>query len=90
MEQLHILISGLVQGVFFRQSTQNYAKKHLIKGFVRNLDDGRVEALFQADEKTLKKALIWCKKGPENARVYGVDVVWSEKTKDYDSFSIRY
>jgi acylphosphatase len=70
-----ILVSGRVQGVCFRQSTKNKAKKFGILGTARNLDDGRVEIIAQAEAETLGPFIEWCHKGPIAARVDHVEQI---------------
>jgi len=84
----HVYISGRVQGVFFRANTLRVARSLGLKGFVRNLPDGRVEAVFEGEEEAVKKAIEWCHRGPPLARVVKVEVRWEEPRGDYDDFYI--
>ncbi len=68
----HIIISGIVQGVWFRQSTADMANALSLAGWVRNLSGGEVEAFFEGEEEIVQKALLWCEKGPPKAVVEGV------------------
>jgi len=86
----HVYISGIVQGVFFRASTLRVAKQLGLKGFVRNLPDGRVEAVFEGEEENVKKAIEWCKRGPPLARVDKVEVIWEEPKGEFENFHIRW
>lgn len=70
----HVLISGRVQGVFFRESTRRRADTLGLSGFVRNLPDGRVEAHFVGDEHAVRSALEFVRRGPPSARVDDVQV----------------
>ena len=74
----HLWIEGRVQGVFFRASTRQKAQTLGIDGWVRNLPDGRVEAVFEGDEGDVGKAVSWCHRGPRSARVEDVDISWEE------------
>ena len=74
MRRVKVIISGRVQGVYFRYFTVRKAKELGVVGSVRNLDDGRVEAIAQADEAVLKKFIAWCHKGPATARVDKVEL----------------
>ncbi|MCF7987916.1 MAG: acylphosphatase [Methylovulum sp.] len=74
MRRVKILVSGRVQGVYFRLFTQNKAKHFDIKGSVRNLADGRVEIIAEADALIMEKFIKWCNKGPITARVDHVEV----------------
>lgn len=78
MKRYHIFVSGRVQGVFFRANTVGTADRLGIKGWVRNLRDGRVEIVAEGDEEKLKEFVNWLKKGPILAKV--VDIVIEEET----------
>lgn len=86
----HVLISGHVQGVFFRASTQRQASICGVKGWVRNLPDGQVEALFEGDQAAVERVLAWCRTGPANAYVSDVDVRYEAYRGEFTSFSVRY
>jgi len=73
-QTVNLLISGRVQGVCFRRFTKNKAKQLDIKGTVKNLDDGRVEVVAQAEEPALNVFIKWCHKGPITARVDKVEI----------------
>ena len=75
---LHVYIEGLVHGVGFRYATRREAVSNELTGWVKNLPDGRVEALFQGDKRALERMLLWCKEGPVHARVARVDVAWED------------
>jgi acylphosphatase len=86
----HVLVSGRVQGVFFRSETKYEAKKLRVKGWVRNLPDGRVEAVFEGEEGSVKELVEFCRGGPSGARVTGIDVVWEDYSGEFEGFEIRY
>jgi len=86
----HVLVSGRVQGVFFRSETQDEAIRQGVTGWVRNLSDGRVEAVFEGEKERVDKLIEFCKKGPPGARVKNVNVTWKDYTGEFKSFSIRY
>lgn len=86
----HVIISGRVQGVFFRMETRRMAHLIGVKGWVRNMIDGRVEAVFEGDEEKVLSILKWCGQGPLNADVTGTEVGWEPFSGEYDSFDIRY
>jgi len=86
----HVFVSGMVQGVFFRSETQYEAKKRGVKGWVRNLPDGRVEAVFEGEEEKVKELINFCKHGPPGARVTSVEVRWENYTGEFKNFEIRY
>jgi len=86
----HLYISGRVQGVFFRDSVQRLARKLKVVGWVRNLPDGRVEAVFEGDEENVKRMIEFCKRGPPAARVDDVKVIWEKPSGEFDDFEIRW
>jgi acylphosphatase len=74
----HVHISGLVQGVSFRWYAIQHARRAGVGGWVRNVPDGRVEAVFEGPSDAVTALVEWCHEGPSSARVTGVDVVWEE------------
>ncbi|MEM3596687.1 MAG: acylphosphatase [Candidatus Bathyarchaeia archaeon] len=86
----HVFVSGRVQGVFFRSETAYEAKKRGVKGWVRNLPDGRVEAIFEGEEKNVEELIKFCKRGPPGARVTNVEVLWERPTGEFKDFEIKY
>ena len=87
---VHVLISGRVQGVFFRANTKQQAEMFGLSGWVRNTNDGKVEAIFEGEEEMLDKIIKWCYKGPPLSKVEKVDVKKQEPTNEFEDFSIRY
>lgn len=73
----HVFISGLVQGVYFRDSARRLALREGVGGWIRNLPDGRVEAVFVGPRAAVERLVEWCHHGPPAARVERVDVEWS-------------
>lgn len=88
MQQLHVFVSGYVQGVGFRQFVKSEARKHSIHGWVRNLPDGRVEAMLQGEKKILEELLMTIKKGPFLAEVKDISVTWEEAEIQFSDFQI--
>ncbi len=88
-KQVHLNISGFVQGVFFRASAQQAARKLDLSGFVRNLPDGSVEIIAEGDEPLLNRLVEWCRKGPPGARVDEVTVDWKSAENRFKGFNIR-
>jgi acylphosphatase len=86
----HIFVSGRVQGVFFRSETQDEALRHGLTGWVRNLPDDRVEAVFEGDRDKIEKLIQFCKRGPPGARVTKVEVTWEDYTGQFKSFTVRF
>lgn len=89
MVRVHLYITGIVQGVFYRQTTKKQATELGLKGWVRNLDDGRVEALVEGEEEKVNQLIKWSHRGPENARVEKVDIEDEDYTGEFVDFSIR-
>ena len=86
----HIFVSGRVQGVFFRSETKREADKRNVKGWVRNLYDCRIEAVFEGEEEVVKKVIEFCRKGPPHARVKDVEVKWEDCKGEFRGFRIKW
>jgi acylphosphatase len=86
----HVWVNGRVQGVFFRSETQEEARKRGVKGWVRNLPDGRVEAVFEGEETLVNELIEFCKRGPPGAKVTSIKVVMENYTGEFKDFVIRY
>ena len=89
IKQVHLIISGYVQGVLFRANAQNAARKLQLSGFVHNLPDGSVEIVAEGEEAILNRLIEWCWKGPPAARVEHVAVSWHDATHKFSGFSVR-
>lgn len=85
----HLWISGTVQGVFYRLSTQEKARRLGVNGWVRNLADGRVEAVVVGPPSQVQSLIEWCKDGPDRARVEAVAVEEEPNSTPYDDFDVR-
>lgn len=83
-----VAISGRVQGVFFRYETAQRARSRALAGWVRNLSDGKVEAVFEGPEESVESIIRWCHQGPSLAEVESVEVAWEEPSGD-SGFSVR-
>ncbi len=90
MVRAHVIIDGRVQGVFFRYATREEANGLGVKGWVKNRRDGRVEAVFEGDESSVRKMVEWCHQGPPHAVVNKVDLNWEEFSGEFGGFDIRY
>jgi acylphosphatase len=84
----HVLIDGRVQGVNFRAHTREQARASGVKGWVKNLDDGRVEAVFEGSREAVQRVVGWCYGGPSPARVERVEVEWEQPTGEERDFRI--
>lgn len=89
-KRAHVFIRGRVQGVSFRYYTVQEAQRNGVTGMVRNLPDGRVEAVFQGPEEDVRHMLTWCHRGSPAATVDNVEVSWEEPREDTRGFHVRY
>ncbi len=78
--QAHVFVSGRVQGVYFRANTRDQARKRDVDGWVKNLDDGRVEATFEGEPDAVESMIEWCREGSPAAEVSDVSVFEAEPT----------
>lgn len=88
MPQVHLLISGRVQGVFFRMHTHKKATALKLTGRVKNLADGRVEVFAEGPAGALEALVDWCHQGPPAAQVENVEVAWLDGENRYRDFRI--
>ncbi|NQE35286.1 acylphosphatase [Microcoleus asticus] len=86
--RVRLFVSGLVQGVGYRYSTMNQAKYFGLSGWVRNLPDGRVEAVFEGDKKAVEGMIDWCRGGPTGATVSELVLEYEDPEGDR-TFEIR-
>lgn len=89
LARLRMIISGRVQGVFFRQSAADQAQGLGLTGFARNLPDGSVEIVAEGARRNLEMLLTWARQGPRRARVDGVRVEWGDFQGQFGGFAIR-
>jgi acylphosphatase len=85
-----VLVSGRVQGVLFRARTIQKAVRQSVNGWVRNLPDGRAEAVFEGEKEAVDMMVDFCREGPRGAMVLGVDVKWEPFTGEFKDFKIRH
>lgn len=90
MSRVHLLISGRVQGVTFRASTKRKAQSLELKGWVRNTDDGKVEAVIEGEKEKIEELIEWAERGPRLADVENIKINWKEGKNKFDEFQIRY
>ncbi|QYJ16993.1 Acylphosphatase [Rubrobacter xylanophilus DSM 9941] len=88
-KRVHVYVSGRVQGVFFRDSTRERARRLGVSGWVRNLPDGRVEAVFEGESGDVDEMVRWCHEGPPHARVESVEVEEEPVSKSSEGFEVR-
>jgi acylphosphatase len=84
--RVHVFVNGRVQGVFFRQKTKRQAERLGVTGWVRNLPDGRVEAVFEGEEQVVKELEEYCHHGPSSAIVTKVDSIWESYRGEFSDF----
>ena len=89
MVRARLFISGTVQGVGYRWSAHREAASRGLRGWVRNLDDGRVEALVQGPKEEVEAMVAWCFRGPSGASVSGIDVRHEDAKDDLQGFEVR-
>ena len=88
-ERAHVRVSGQVQGVFFRDSTRKKAEELGLAGWVRNLPDGQVEAVFEGPSREVREMVRWCEEGPQHASVENVDKDFESAGGDLEGFEVR-
>lgn len=89
MAKVHVLISGIVQGVFFRHYTKVRADELGVKGWVKNRMNGKVEGVFEGEKEKVEELIRWCNHGPSGAKVTEVDVEWEDYRDEFSRFSIE-
>ena len=86
-KSLRVYITGTVQGVFFRGFVKENAEKYNVKGFVRNLEDGRVEVFLEGNSDDVNKMIEICKTGPKHSQIRNVELK-EEKFQDFKTFKV--
>ncbi len=89
-KRIRAIVSGLVQGVWFRRHTVEWANELGLKGFARNLPDGSVEVVAEGSEAALKKLVEKLKLGPPAAKVEKIDVKWENPKNEFSNFETRH
>jgi acylphosphatase len=89
MVRAHLLIDGRVQGVFYRGSCREEARRKGLSGWVRNLSDGRVEAVLEGTPERVEEMIRWCYRGPEEAQVTNIEVTYEPLKDRLEGFEIR-
>jgi acylphosphatase len=90
MKRNHIYVRGIVQGVYFRHNTMIQAEELGLKGWVRNLNDGRVEIICEGDDESVDEFTAWCSKGSRGAYVENLDIRHEEFKNEFKKFQILY
>jgi len=86
-KSVRLYIKGTVQGIFFRQFIKENAERHNVKGFVRNLEDGRVEVFAEGDMENVEKMIELCKIGPKHSKIEDVEIK-EERFQDFKEFKL--
>jgi len=89
-KSVHILVTGKVQGVFFRQATKVIAIKNHVTGWVKNLESGQVEILLEGEDQNVNSIVKWCHNGPANSRVDEIKIEQYEFSGQYSGFEVLY
>ena len=89
-QEAHVIVSGMVQGVFFRRSTREIASFCGVNGFVRNLPGGQVEAVLQGERSEVEKVVDFMREGPAGAVVERISVEWRDSSETHEGFHVRY
>ncbi|MBM3895366.1 MAG: acylphosphatase [Thaumarchaeota archaeon] len=89
-QRVHLFVKGKVQGVFFRQALKVMAKKKNVFGCVKNLKDGRVEAILEGEDLDVSSLVEWCHAGPANARVEDVEIRNEKYKEEFSKFEVLY
>ena len=89
LQRAQVKVSGQVQGVFFRDSTRQKAEELGLAGWVKNLPDGQVEALFEGPSERVREMVHWCEEGPQGASVENVDTDIESAGGDLEGFEVR-
>lgn len=87
---VHIIVSGRVQGVFYRYTAQKMASRLDIRGWIKNLPNGKVEAVAIGTPTAVETFVAWCQEGPPGARVLDIEVTPLPSTPEIEGFFIRY
>jgi len=88
--QARVVVSGRVQGVFFRASTRDVASRCGVRGYVRNLPGRQVEAVLQGERSAVEKVIAFLREGPPGAVVTDIAVDWRDPVEPYEGFHVRY
>lgn len=86
----HVIFSGRVQGVFFRANTERKAVELGVYGWVKNLPDRSVEAVFEGDRTRILNLIEWCSKHQPTAEVANTEVNWEQYKGEFNKFSVKY
>ena len=89
MKQVHLLISGFVQGIGYRSWVRSRARSLGLTGWINNLENGSVETVFQGEEEKIKEMIKLCKEGPPMAEVENIEIQWDQINGEFKDFQVR-
>ena len=89
-QRIRVFVTGRVQGVFFRQTFKVMAKKNNVFGWVKNLSDGRVEAVMEGEDENVSRLIEWSHGGPANARVEDIEIINEKFFGEFTKFDVLY
>lgn len=89
-QRIHLFVTGKVQGVFFRQALKSKARENNVSGWVRNLRDGRVEAVLEGEDVGVSRVVEWTHSGPANAWVEDVEIRNESYAGEFSKFDVLY
>lgn len=89
MKRAHIFVSGMVHGIGYRSYARNYARELGLKGFVKNLRDGRVEIVAEGYDKQIQTLLQLLRKGPWGSKVKDIQIDWEDPKNEYEDFRVE-
>ena len=90
MNRVRIIVQGRVQGVYYRASARDQARRLNLSGWTRNCPDGSVELVAEGERMQLEQLIAWCHKGPSAAVVTRVEVEWQGATGEFAGFAVKY
>jgi acylphosphatase len=88
--RIHILISGQVQGVFFRSNTIHVANELGVRGWIKNLPNGMVEVVAEGNKQKLDRLIEFCREGPEGAKVENIEIKWEKPKNEFEGFDVMF
>ena len=89
-QRVHVIVRGRVQGVYFRASTRDWARRLRLSGWVHNCHDGSVELIAEGEKAKLEQLVTWCRSGPPGAAVTDLNVEWQAATGEFAGFAVKY
>ena len=90
MKRAHVIVQGRVQGVYYRASARDHARRLNLKGWARNCANGNVELMVEGEERQIEQLIAWCHQGPPAAVVTQVEVEWQTATGEFAGFVVKY